>query len=762
MAMDSSLPSPRVRRTAQNTQYAYNLSRRIHDVKSYPVQTPQGANVLLYAHESGVTFLWRGGRRLKSPGRGGKQSSQQNGTSSTDAFMIIDSDDEESVPDDKPEFEEATVDDKSSFPGVIQTVDLSLGTAALHIAVLPLPPCTADAAASDTAAFLRERIVFAVACATGKTYIITLPLTPPSHQRKANILRGKDLLAAHAGKGAWGETVTILSGQSKHSDGLALALVAKQQKSTPDARRPSDPSTPEDTESLRVVVASHTREASGTLRFWDINLKLSSPSNNPIEPFQTEHLPTPLTAISFNPSQSTQLLAITSPHAVRVYDYSIPSLPDDISDGPFPAQGSWLLSLYPPFARGSVLSTARKPIVAADWIAHGRAVLALLADGQWGIWDIDGAHAPSASSTGASGLFTKHSPGLRGSALATFSATGYLEGTSPLRNPVSHKSPAVPGSGDFVPMTPHTRRDALTASIGGGVERLAAVKGGIAVLRAQPLRATAAPTGTEESAVLWIGGADPIVAVIPAVSRFWDAQLRRGVGGGVNLFSGAQPTRMIRLENLAAGLLGERCTGVEAAVRGSNRGRAPSDDPDRLDDMRRSGEGLPIEVLVQGESRLVVIRENDDGTPVTSRFPGLQKKKRITDRSTSAIIAYPRPEKPSSVAFNLSVSRPGNNLGRSTRQRPSVKGLFEPSADRLMPSTEPDTVANPQSRPIAGRGLAFAQSLAMAADASDNEKETEERDVEAEMLDIMEIDRELEEMEAERDSGRKHVFFEEG
>jgi hypothetical protein len=49
----------------------------------------------------------------------------------------------------------------------------------------------------------------------------------------------------------------------------------------------------------------------------------------------------------------------------------------------------------------------------------------------------------------------------------------------------------------------------------------------------------------------------------------------------------------------------------------------------------------------------------------------------------------------------------------------------------------------------------------LAADASDDEEEAEERDVEEEMLDIMEIDRELEEMENERASGRKHVFFEE-
>lgn len=677
--------------------------------------------------------------------------------------MIIDSDDDASQPgaaeeSDKPEFEEAVSRDSSSFPDVVQTLDLSLGTAALHIAVLPIAPSTPDAAAATTSPLLKDRMVFAVSCATGEVYLVTLPLTPPSHQLKAKVMLKKDLLATQAGKGTWGETLTCLGGQSRHSDGLALSLVTPQKPSSSEKSRSRDRSTAQHNSSTRVVVASHTREASGTLRLWDVNLGSKTGNKARLDPFQTEYLPTPLTGISFNPSQPTQLLAITSPHAVRVYDYSVPSLPEDISEGPFPTQGSWLLSLYPPFARGSVMSTSRKPIIAADWIAHGRAVLTLLADGQWGIWDIGGAG-------GAPGLFAKRSPGLRGAALTAFSATGYLEGTSPLRNPVSHKSPSVPGSGsDFVPMTPHTRRDALAASMGGGVERLAAVKGGIAILRAQPLRATAAPTGTDESAVLWIGGADPIVAVIPAVSRFWDAQLRRGSGGGVNLFSGAQPTRMVRLADLGAGLLGERCMGAEAVMRGANQ-RRDSDGSAAVDDAPGSIEGLPIDVLIQGESRLIVVRESEESTPSANRLLGLHKKKRIADRSASAIIAYPRPEKPSSVAFNLSVSRPGN-LGRSTRQRPPVKGLFDqPAADRLLPSTEVDEDAGP-ARPrtvgVRDAGLAFAQSMALAADASDAEEEAEERDVEEEMLDIMEIDRELEEMEKERDSGRKHVFFEEG
>ena len=433
------------------------------------------------------------------------------------------------------------------------------------------------------------------------------------------------------------------------------------------------------------------------------------------------------------------------------------------------------MSLYPPFPQALPMSTSRKPIVDAAWIARGGAVLALLADGQWGIWDVDGSTPSSGTRGGNQSLFGKHSSGLRGAGLTSFSASGYLEGTSPLRNPGSQKAtPAGTSSGEFVPMTPHTRRETLATVVSGGIGKLAAVRGGIEVLHCQPLRATGT-AATDESAVLWMGATDPIVVVIPAVAKFWDAQLRRGAGGGVNLFSGAQPTRMIRLADLNAGLRGERCTGV-AAIPRPGRQQAGGDSTAASDGAftptgeNSTAEGLPIDVLVQGESRLVVVRESDDAPPAANRLLATRRKPRVGVRSASAIIAYPRPEKPSSVAFNLSVSRPGGSL-RALPQRPATAGLFESqSRPDILPSTEaegPEDFGRPSSSGLnpsqrsADSGFAFSQSLFVAANATDDEEEAEERNVEDEILDIMEIDRELEEMETERHSGRKHVFFEE-
>ncbi|KAL2145731.1 hypothetical protein VTI28DRAFT_6426 [Corynascus sepedonium] len=750
--------APRTRRTPQNTQHTYSLGRRIHDVKTYPVQSPQGATVLIYGHENGVTVVWRGGRRLKPLKQ--STSEKRNGANSEDAVMIIDSDDETSHSAafvDKPEFQDAPTIDDSSAPDITQTLDLALGTAVLHVAVLPMPITAAEDAAWNGANILKNKIVFAVTCATSEVYVVTLPLTPPSHESKARPELRKHLLAGNAGTGVWGETLTLLKGPRRACSGLAITLV----KHKPGSRSRSLERPAEQVAlATRAIVAAHSREASGILRLWDVALDAKPGTVNHVEPFQTEYLPSPLSSISFNPTHTTHLLTVTSSQAARVYDYAKAALPsDDASEGPFPTQGSWLLSLYAPFARGPSMSTARKPIVGAEWIAHGRAVLVLLADGQWGIWDIDGT-SPSASSTG--GLFSKASAGLRGSAITNFSVSGHLEGTSPLRNPGSQKSSTAPGAaGDFVPMTPHTRRDAIASAITGGPERLATVRGGITV-------AQLASQGTgpgEETAVLWLGGTDPIVSVIPVISRFWDSQLRRAVGGGVNLWSGAQPTRMLRLTDLGAGLLGERCAGAAAIPKPSqtnttNGSSAPKDNN------TNHTEGLPVEILVQGESRLVVVHESEDAGSLTSRLLGARKRPRAELGPTRAILAYPRPDQPANsnnVSFNLSIaqSRSGKTSGGGlfrTRPRPSsIKGSFDQSMD-VLPSTEaPEEM---QSAPSSQQGLMFINDLNYAADQPDDEFEVEGRDIEQELMDIMEIDRELEQLEREREKGTKKVFFE--
>jgi hypothetical protein len=765
---------------ADRSAHSYNLGRRIFDAKTYPVQSPQGATILLFGQENGLTVVWRGGKRLKAL----REPTRQNGVNkpANDSVMIIDSDDDEptvaapSAPFvDKPEFEEDLAQDESGYPETVQTLDLAFGTAVRHIAVLPIAPCPAAEASWAGAKILAEKMVIALSTSANAAYIITLPLTPPSHESKARDALRKDLLAGNAGKGLWGETVIQLSGQNTYSDGIAMQLVKNRSRRRSRSRSRSPQTV---SGSTRVIVAANTREARGTLRLWDVTVasKNAGDIEKSIFPFQTEYMPSFVTGLAFNSAHTTQLMVSSSPHAIRLYDYSIPSFPgDDASEGPFPSQGSWLLSLYPPFVRGgSFTSIDRKPIVAAAWISNGRAILVLLADGQWGIWDVEGA-GPSIASNNTSST-TKPGAGLRGTSLTAFSVTGYLEGASSART-----APRQSGtSNEFVPMTPHTRRE--TATLTGAPERLTSIHGGIEITRLPHLRGSSA--GTDESAVLWLGGTNAIVAVIPGIASFWDAQLRKGNGGGANLFSGVQTRRVVRISDLSVGLAGERCTGVTAVVNLDRKRTKPAAhgnedfngvDQDDGDDHEDGKEGLPIEVLVRGETRFVVVRENAS-TNNTAQNKMLATRKAMTGRQTAtkdSIILYPsRPQQPVSSAFDLSVSRSASAASR----RPEVKGAFDPSRrparDLFAPSAQnsqqasQDTVAYSQPSSAfpsfsQASGLAFANTLEEAADNEDDVGEVNEEAVEEELMDVMEIDRMLESMEEDKDLGSKHVFFEE-
>lgn len=672
-----------------------------------------------------MTVIWRGGKRFKASTYDETAQSahgKQNGSAPVDAVMIIDSDEEDTPAVsktfvDKPEFEDIAVEDASAHPEIVQTLDLSLGTAVSHIATLPMAPCTADDAAWEGADILKEKIVIAVSCASREVYLITLPLTPPSPTSKARDELRENLLAGKAGNGKWGETLTLLNGQQKPSDGLAITLV----KPKSERSKSSERSRSTGRAAARAVVAAHNREGSGTLRLWDVPLEKPS-KDRPVEAFQTEFLPSPLSDMSFNPTHSTQLLCNASPNAVRIYDYAQASMPpDDVSEGPFPSQGSWLISLYPPFARPTA---SRKPIIAASWIALGRAILVLLADGQWGIWDIDGVSPQGPA------LFGKPGSGIKGAALTSFSASGYIEGTSPLRNLGSQRTSGA--NSEFVPMTPHSRREA-PISASQGPERLVAVKGGILVTPL-PARAT---TTADESAVIWIGGAEHVV-VVPGILKFWEAQLRKSVGGGVNLFSGAPPTRMIKLNDLVVGLMGERCVDVGSI-------------PKLGIDDSSNNEGLPIEVIICGESRLVIVRESE--TVVGTRIGGVrgsfQRKLSQGARSSGAVTLYPQPKLPPSQEFNLSVRK------RGTLGRPQVQ--FDKSADTPLPSTETGEFAA-----TSFSGFDLAKSLNTAADVMevDDLKERDfEQELETDMLGLMDIEHTLDVMEDDRGRGRKKVNF---
>jgi hypothetical protein len=201
---------------------------------------------------------------------------------------------------------------------------------------------------------------------------------------------------------------------------------------------------------------------------------------------------------------------------------------------------------------------------------------------------------------------------------------------------------------------------------------------------------------------------------------------------------------MVKLVDLTTGLLGERCCGV---------GLIP--DACKNDDDSPDDGGLPVDVLIRGESRIVIVREGEDGPGRKIGDVVASRRKRLFSRNekSEAIIVHGKQDRSASLSFNLSTVKPGT-LRHKQAVRDEAEGNGNGNGNGA--TDKSDDVPTPVTRLRAGFG--FADTLSAAADVT---SDFTTRNVEAEMLDIMEIDQALNNMEDDRGSGRKKVFFEE-
>lgn len=479
-----------------------------------------------------MRVIWRGGRSFK-PAAAPKANG--NGASNN-AVMIIDSDEEApaAAEEEEAEFEdeEAEIDPSRPFPPVLQHIDLVFGTSATHLAV-----CAA----------VENRIIFAATCGDSSVRLVSLPKTPPSPERKAQNKSRK-----------WGETVVTLSGFSTPADGVAMTFVKEN-----DEKLKS---------SGYLLVASHSREVTGLLllhRLPVLSVKKGGKTTEQLSqdhtaPFQTQYLSTPASSLDFSYSSNNLLLADKT-GAIRIYS-------PDVVDG------SWLLTLHTDFIKSDIAKfSSRKAILDTKWVLGGKAVMVLLSDGEWGVWDLEGT-GPGAS-RGILG-----SQGIKGGALTPFSISGYIDGP-----PIKSTSRPTASTSKFAPMTPATRRTVEPALLGSHNQSATA-----GLISALPLPKTTTTSPPDERIAFWIEDA---YAVIPSLRSFWEAQHRRGA----NLFSGAAGSKMLRIDGV--NLRGERCTGLAQSV----------------------VDGSTPELIIAAEHRLVIVADLPElGIPQKPRVPALE------------------------------------------------------------------------------------------------------------------------------------------
>jgi hypothetical protein len=433
---------------------------------------------------------------------------------SKDAIMIIDSDDDYEPPKAAPqplpkaefEEEEEELDPDRPYPSIVQQLRLPLNTEVLHIAVPQIPASSELQPGQTIPPIFQEKMVFAVACTDFTVRIITLPLNPPPNAAKERPSAGKSMygedvvkIPTHAGHQTVPSGVSVTwTSQAEPSHGQPAEDEMEVDQDTANAplRRsprkkqvPPQPAVARDIEGFDLLVASHSPELGGLLKIWRFSLTDTSvKAANPISAYETVTLATPAAKIAFNTAhypkkRHSQLLVADSAGVTRIYDPLAPRKRNGTA-GAFVALFRTRFENIKPGVPYPPTLASRKPILDAAWVSGGHSILALLADGEWGIWDVKQDGSKSFADPSA------------------FSVRNFV-GTSESDNSSSGASSPKSRSGrsSLVPMTPNTRRRTQEVLFQGNPSSAIPTRGGVSVASLASTNGDAAL----ESVVIWYG-----------------------------------------------------------------------------------------------------------------------------------------------------------------------------------------------------------------------------------------------------------------
>ncbi|KAJ5692131.1 hypothetical protein N7462_001554 [Penicillium macrosclerotiorum] len=596
--MPSFPTNPLVRSREDGLQLSYRLPHRIHAAKGYPLRAPNGSSIIIYGYDTGLKVIWRGGRHfseLKVPEPVAQQKNAAN--SGGDSVMIIDSDEEEAVEEppivQEPTYEflgeETEVDPAFPFEAVLRQIDIPLGSRILDLAVPRVHPDAARSSLDPFPPIARNMIVVSAVCSDLSTRIVTIPIVPP-HPAQTDF---------HS----WEIQTVMINGGVTHQDiprGVSLTFTCQDTEEEDHGKSRSRVGR---SEKWDLLIATHSAEGSGVLLLHRIPIREDSSGKGTVYRLSEEDivsqrraLAAPAQRIAFNPStypsiRHSNLLVAFHSGCVKVYSCfsvqklsktarraSIPQEPHDTVD----SEGRWLISLYPGFEQGSTGLTRRKTIVDADWVLGGRAIMILLEDGEWGVWDIEGAGPGTAK-----GPLHRQSSvqGVTGGSLTTYAVSGRI-----VAPPTNTQSDAEHRP-RFAPMTPSTKRVREDTLLKGSMNAASpSLRGQISVLQTNSL----SDTLPDESILVRHGRHS---AVIPSLLSLWRNAVR-----ATGTFDASNRCRVTPFQDV--NLMGENFQAIghlPAPVRGS-----------------RAAESQPFDVLVAAEHHIMIIAprlaESEEGT----------------------------------------------------------------------------------------------------------------------------------------------------
>lgn len=476
---------------------SYELPHRIHHACVYPRLSPNGSTIIIYATSHGITIVWRGGRQFKTRSR---PKARQN------EIISIDSDDEDQPQNTAPEFEEEEPEynPDEPFEQIVHTEEIDLESGVLRIATPDLPSSSIVGTEYSLPPILGQSIVFSAACEDGRVVLFSVGITP---SRQGVDVKEIVVLDPH-------------SNPATVSQGLSLTWTGKQHLGTAHGGEERPPE-------WSFLIANYTLLAGGVLSVYQVNLDkpgVGYARSGTVTQIQEEYLKHQVDAISFNTShypsrRHTQILVATT-GAVRIYEPCPKSrLLHHQSQS---QQGSWLLSLHVPFESPSARTTVgkRSRILDAQWTLDGQCIMALLGDGQWGVWDIEGT-APIASDNARLGTTSAGSSGVSGGGITRFALRGYI-GDNAAANAakLDLSGPHHPGkeAKKLTPMTPNTRKVKQAALFSGPRSTTSfpgLPRGGISI---SALPSTKEGAKADDSVVLWYEYA---LYVLPSLRKHW-------------------------------------------------------------------------------------------------------------------------------------------------------------------------------------------------------------------------------------------------
>ncbi|MCJ1467126.1 hypothetical protein MMC07_005748 [Pseudocyphellaria aurata] len=529
---------PKVKLTNNLLRLYYELPHRVYSSKVYPLLSPNGSNIIVCGHGQGLFVLWRGGRSFKSQPKAAELKPVND--ANKDTVMILESDNEEppTLSNDTPVFDEEEVQDFAEpYPPLVQTLDLPIGVAVLHISFPNLPTEPAESAMKSLPPLLSDRLVVAIACSDFSIRVLTLPLVPPSPQSKMRPDLRNQTPSAKIMNDRFGEQMLVVSGGNGHQSIPRGVSVTATARSLPPAVGPQDQarnrsysasrprsqgSSPGTDHSWDLLIASHSARFSGLLLIHKVAIvadgsKIDTTSAEHSVPWQMQSLASPAVSIDFNPSiypspRHSLLLIAEAKGVVRILDC--------LSQHESRPEGCWLISLYSAFQPCADSAISRKHILGAQWCRGGKAVMVLLADGEWGLWNIENA-GPKAKRG------TEVTESISGTLLTTFDISGWVSTTRTSKSSVKNASGTGEKSHGLAPTTPGTRRVRQESLFTGRTAQLnGVVHGGLSI---SSTRKNSIQNPDDESILLWHGDD---IAILPSLFKYW----QNAVKGAGNLF----------------------------------------------------------------------------------------------------------------------------------------------------------------------------------------------------------------------------------